>query len=151
MNPRAITPFFRCWERCFPRPIPPGIQEYPAPAPGNHAGEAAFLALAAGLLTATWAVPATSALTSLALRGPVVLLLVFILPQLLMAAVSFVSIGLAGRRFPPEAVQDWSCLGLMTLYAALRSMEAAGWQAALCQGWLAFAALNLLLQPWNKS
>src|SRR6478735_6579754 len=126
MNPRAFTPCFRWWERRFPRPSPAGILAYPAPASGNHAGEAAFLAVATGLLTATWAIPATAPLTSLLLRVPALALLLFVVPQLLMAAVSLVSPWLAGPRFPREAAQDWSCLALMTLYAALRCRDS-GW------------------------
>jgi hypothetical protein len=150
MTPRAFTPLFRWWERRFPRAAQPDIQEFPAPSSGNHAGEAAFLALATGLLTACWAIPATSSLTSLPLRVPAVALLLFVVPQLLMAAVSLVSPWLAGPRFPREAAQDWCCLALMTAYAALRSTEP-GWESMICQGWLAFVALNLLLWPWSKS
>lgn len=150
MTPRAFTPLFRWWEHRFPRKSRPGFQDYPAPASGNHAGEATFLALATGLLTATWAIPATASLTSLLLRAPAVALLLFVVPQLLMAAVSLVSPWLAGPQLSREAAQDWSCLALMTVYAAPGSMGS-GWQAGICQGWLVFVALNVLLWPWSKS
>lgn len=150
MTPRAFTPLFRWWERTFPRTATPGIHDYPAATSGNHPGEAAFLALSTGLLTATWALPATVGLTSPFLRVPAVALLIFVGPQLLMAAVSMVSPWLAGRWLTREAAQDWSCLALMTAYAGLRSMGP-GWESHICQGWLVFVAMNILLWPWSKS
>ena len=120
-----------------------------APASGNHAGEAGFLALATGLLTSTWAVPATSSLTSNWARLPAVAVLLFIVPQLIMAVISLVSPFLASPRFPREAAQDWSCLGVMTGWALYRS-PGPGWEAWTCKGWLAFAALNAVLWPFTR-
>ena len=65
-----------------------------------------------------------------------------------MGAVSLLSPLLAGPRLRRELAQDWSCLALLTAWAAWRS-TGAGSAAHLCQAWLGFVALNLLLLPFS--
>jgi hypothetical protein len=148
MTPRALTPLFRCLGRWSnPRP-PENVSAYPAASPGNDPAEARFLALGTLFLTATWAIPATAAIASLWLRLPLIGLLLFIVPHLIMGLVALLSPWLASPRLSRESAQDWACLAVMTAWAAYRS-AGGGWEAHICQGWLVFAALNLLFIPFQ--
>lgn len=144
MTPRALTPFFRCLEKRTRRARPPGIESHPARQPGNHAGEAFFLALATALLTAAAIVPVTAGVATGWLRWPLAAVLIFLVPHLLMTALSWVGGWLIGKDRHRGPVQDWTCLAAMTVYAAWRG-AGQGWEARICQGWLIFAALNVLL------
>ena len=146
MNPRALTPLFRCTERWLKPSLPPGTIPYPAPASGNHPGEAWFLAIATLSLTATWAVPASASLSSFWLRLPAIIITLFFIPHLIMALVALVSPWLAGRNLNRETAQDWACLAVMTAWAATHSTDE-NWTSAISRGWLVFAGLNLLLLP----
>ena len=144
MNSRALTPFFQWMARIPPPENREGVLDYPAPAPGNHSGEAVFLTVATVLLTATVVLPGTAGILSDWLRWPLVLILMFLLPHVAMATVSLASGVLAGSRWHRGVVQDWSCLLGMTVYAACR-VAAEGWIGWVCQGWLLFMVLNGLL------
>ena len=146
MKPRALTPLFRCAESWFPPTTPEGLVPYPAPASGNHSGEALFLAFATLLLTASWAIPASSFLSSFWLRGPVIAVCLFLIPQVAMALTALVSPWLAGQHFSREAAQDWCCLAIMTAWAATH-FNGDGWGSTVCKAWLFFAGLNLIVLP----
>ncbi|MDB6071332.1 MAG: hypothetical protein JWL81_2503 [Verrucomicrobiales bacterium] len=148
MTPRALTPLFRCLEKRPCRPPPPEIEFYPAKNSGNHVGESHFLALATALLAATALVPATAGIAHAWLRWPLTALLIFLVPHLLMTALSWIGGWISGKVRHRGTVQDWTCLAAMTGYAAWRGTGAGagvGWEAWVCQGWLIFAGLNLLL------
>lgn len=150
MTPRALTPFFRCLEKRPCHPLPPGIEFYPAKNSGNHVGESHFLALATALLAATALVPATAGIGQPWLRWPLTGVLLFLAPHLLMTALSWVGGWISGKIRHRGGVQDWTCLAAMTVYAAWRgtgvvAAPGSGWEARICQGWLVFVGLNLLL------
>ncbi len=144
MKPRALTPLFQLWSRHAAAQAPEGVLSYPAPASGNHAREAVFLALATALLTASAVVPLTAGIGWPWLRWPVVVILLFLGPHLVMGLISLVSGVVAGRRWHRGVVQDWSCLVGMTAYAAGQA-SAAGWVGSVCQAWLGFMGLNALI------
>ena len=144
MTTRALTPFFQWTARCQGRGAPPEVLCYPAPVPGNHAGEAVFLAVATALLTATVVVPVTAGLPSGWLRWPLAMVLLFLLPHVVMALISLASGLLAGTRWHRGVVQDWSCLMVMTAYAAWGG-TGTGWTGWICQAWLAFMAVNAVM------
>ena len=144
MTTRAVTPFFQWAARRQGRAAPPEVLCYPAPVPGNHAGEAVFLAVATALLTATGVVPVTAGLPSGWLRWPLGLVLLFLLPHVVMALISLVSGLIAGTRWHRGVVHDWSCLIVMTAYAAWCG-TGTGWTWWICQAWLAFMAVNAVM------
>ena len=144
MTSRALTPVFQWLGRRTARPAAPGVTCYPAPVCGNHAGEAVFLAVATAVLAATAVVPMTAGLPSAWLRWPLALVLLFLLPHLVMALVSLPGARIAGTRWHRGVVQDWSCLAVMTGYAACR-ITATGWIGWVCLSWLAFMLLNVFM------
>lgn len=150
MTQRALTPLFRCLERWFPSASPKGVILYPAPLSGNHTGEARFLATATAMLTATWAVPVTSGIPSLWFRLPLIALMLFLLPHLVMAILALVSSWFAGKHRSREISQDWGCLIFMTFYAASQCQDG-GWVSLICLGWLSVAVVNLMLWPWRNA
>ena len=149
MTPRALTPLFRCLERWFPAGLPQGVSPYPAPVSGNHSGEAWFLTIATILLTGTWAVPVTVGIPALWLRLPLIALILFFLPHLIMALIALVSPWFAGKCGSREMAQDWVCLIFMTIYAAAQC-RGGGWVSWVCASWLSFSVLNLLLWLGRK-
>ena len=142
MKPRAITPLFRWIGGPGAGPAGSGMEIYPAPVSGSHSGEAWFLALGVFALTATLVVPWTAGITHGWVRWPLVGVLLFILPQLAMAAVSLVLPRMPDQPGRRESAQGWGCLAAMTLYAAAGS-SGDGWEVLVCRLWLGFVLLNL--------
>ena len=152
MTSRAITPVFRWLASSMTRPAPAGAQTYATTTPGNHAGEAAFLALAVFSLTATGVIPLTENISPAGLRWLVVAGLLFLLPHLVMGLVSLLLPRMEADPARRTQAQDWGCLAAMTLYAGWRSFDA-GWESLVCRIWLGFVLCNLpfLLWKWGTS
>ena len=152
MTSRPITPFFRWLASCTARPAAAGAQTYSTATPGNHAGEAAFLALAVFSLTATGVIPLTENISPAVLRWLVVAGLLFLLPHLVMGLVSLLLPRMEADPARRTQAEDWGCLAAMTLYAGWRSFDA-GWESLVCWIWLGFVLCNLpfLLWKWGTS
>ncbi|MES2468473.1 MAG: hypothetical protein V4675_14290 [Verrucomicrobiota bacterium] len=152
MTSRAITPVFRWLASSTARPAPAGAQTYATTTPGNHAGEAAFLAFAVFSLTATGVIPLTENISPAVLRWLVVAGLLFLLPHLVMGLVSLLLPRMEADPARRTQAQDWGCLAAMTLYAGWRSFDA-GWESLVCRIWLGFVLCNLpfLLWKWGTS
>ena len=152
MSLRPITPVFRRLAGGVSGPSATDGQTYATATPGNHAGEAAFLALAVFGLTATWVIPLTDNIIPALLRWLVVAGLLFLVPHLVMALVSLLLPRLESDPARRTQAQDWGCLGAMTLYAAARSFDS-GWESLICRIWLGFMVCNLpfLLWEWGTS
>ncbi len=152
MTSRAITPVFRWLAAYTARPAAADEQTYSTATPGNHAGEAAFLALAVFSLTATGVIPLTENIAPAILRWLVVAGLLFLLPHLVMGLVSLLLPRMEADPARRTQAQDWGCLAAMTLYAGWRSFDA-GWESLACRIWLGFVLCNLpfLLWKWGTS
>lgn len=152
MTSRAITPVFRRLAACTARPATAGEQTFATATPGNHAGEAAFLALAVFSLTATGVIPLTETIAPAVLRWLVVAGLLFLLPHLVMGLVSLLLPRMETDPARRSGAQDWGCLAAMTLYAGWRSFDV-GWESLVCRIWLGFVLCNLpfLLWTWGTS
>ncbi len=152
MTPRPITPFFRWLAACRARPAAADEQTYSTATPGNHAGEAAFLALAVFSLTAIGVIPLTETIAPAVLRWLVVAGLLFLLPHLVMGLVSLLLPRMETDPARRTQAQDWGCLAAMTLYAGWRGFDS-GWESLVCRIWLGFVLCNLpfLLWKWGTS
>ena len=155
MTSRAITPVFRWFASLTARPAAVGAQTYATTTPGNHAGEAAFLACAVFSLTATGVIPLTESISPAVLRWLVVAGLLFLLPHLVMGLVSLLLPRMDADPARRTQAQDWGCLAAMTLYAVYagwRSFDA-GWESLVCRIWVGFVLCNLpfLLWEWGAS
>jgi hypothetical protein len=152
MTSRAITPVFRWFASSTARPAAADEPTYATATPGNHAGEAGFLALAVFSLTATGVIPLTETISPAVLRWVVGAGLLFLLPHLVMGLVSLRLPRMEADPARRTEAQDWGCLAAMTLYAGWRSLDA-GWESLVCQIWLGFVLCNLpfLLWEWGTS
>ena len=149
MKSRALTPFFRWLADRAGRPFAAGDQVFPSATAGNHAGEAGFLALAVFSLTATGVVPLTMGISPSLLRWPVMAVLLFLIPHVVMGVVSLLIPRMNSHPTRRVVLQDYGSLMAMTLYAGLR-ITGAGWETTVCWLWLGFAAFNLPFLLWEK-
>ena len=149
MKSRALTPFFRWLAGRAGRPFAAGDQVFPSATAGNHAGEAGFLALAVFSLTATGVVPLTMGISPSLLRWPVMAVLLFLIPHVVMGVVSLFIPRMNGQATRRVVLQDYGCLMAMTLYAGLR-IKGAGWETIVCWIWLGFVACNFPFLLWEK-
>lgn len=153
MTSRPITPVFR-WlaARSTGPAAADASSSFATTTPGNHAGEAAFLAVAVFSLTATGVIPLTETISPAILRWLTGAGLLFLLPHLIMGMVSLLLFRVTADPARRTEAQDWGCLAAMTLYAGWRGFEV-GWESVVCRIWLGFVLCNLpfLLREWSTA
>ena len=150
MKQRALTPIFQGWDaiQAARRPAPTALH-FPGNVPGYHPAEALFIATFIFALTTQAMLAFTENIQSWVIRGPLLAVLIFMVPHMVMALLVPISAAITGRSRHPGLCQDWTCLAALSLAAAWSWIHG-GWGAWVGAAWLVFVALNVVVLGFRR-